>query len=424
MNVHKNESLLSGYRVLDLTDEKGLLCAKLLGDFGADVVKIEPPGGDPARNIGPFYKDIPHPEKSLYWFFTNLNKRGITLDIETPDGREIFKRLVKTADFVIESFEPGYMSSLGLGYDVLERINPGIVMTSITPFGQTGPYSYFKTTDIVGVAMGGMVRIYGDPGLPPNRISAPQFYFLGGIHAAVGSLVAYYHRELTGEGQHVDVSCQQAVVLSLMMTAEFWDMLKINYKGVGPGLGLSGLYFSRQIFPCKDGYVFLMWGGGATTAFVASSKGVTEMANRDGMMLDFKDFPWTEFDMQRVLFDEEAQKTLDRFVEGVTEVFLTKTKQELFEESIEKSIVLVPLNDARDVVNSPQLAARGFWEKVEHPELGEVITYPGFPVKMGDIPYRVQRRAPLIGEHNEDIYQKELGLSKEEMVLLKTYGVV
>jgi len=417
-------TLLGGYRVLDLTDERGLMCGKILGDLGADVIQIEPPGGSPARNIGPFYHDIPHPEKSLYWFWTALHKRGITLNLETADGREIFKRLVKNADFVIESFEPGYMASLGLGYEELERINPRIIMTSITPFGQTGPYAHYKTTDIVGVSLGGMSRIYGDPGMPPNRISAPQFYFLGGIHGALGSVVAHYYRELTGEGQHVDVSCQQAVVLSLMMAAEFWDMVKVNYKGVGPGLGLSGIYFTRQIFPCKDGYVFLLWGGGATTAFVASARGVVEMANRDGMILDFKDFPWVEFDMQRILFDVEAQKTVDRFIEEVSEFFRTKTKQELFEEAIEKSILLIPVSDARDVVESPQLAARGFWETVEHPELGEAITYPGFPIKMGDIPYRVQRRAPLIGEHNEDIYVKELGFSKEKLVLLKTRGVI
>jgi crotonobetainyl-CoA:carnitine CoA-transferase CaiB-like acyl-CoA transferase len=175
----ESTSFLGGYRVLDLTDEKGHLCGRLLGDLGADVIKIEPPEGDAGRNNGPFYKDLPHPEKSINWFFTNLNKRGITLDIETPDGRELFKRLVKTAHFVIESFEPGYMDRLGLGFEELENINPGIVMTSITPFGQRGPYAHYKTTDLVGVSMGGMTRLYGELDRPPNRISAPQFYFLG-----------------------------------------------------------------------------------------------------------------------------------------------------------------------------------------------------------------------------------------------------
>lgn len=231
--VGREDSLLTGCRVLDLADEKGLLCGKLLGELGADVIKIERPGGDRARNIGPFYKDIPHPERSLFWFFTNLYKRGITLSIETPEGRKIFKRLVETADFVVESFEPGYMERIGLGYSDLEKINPRIIMTSITPFGQTGPYAHYNATDIVGVSLGGMVYISGEIDRQPNRISSPQFYFLGGLHGATGSMVAHYHRELTGEGQHVDVSCQQAVVLSLMVVAEIWDMLKYSYRGMG-----------------------------------------------------------------------------------------------------------------------------------------------------------------------------------------------
>ena len=169
-------SLLDGYRVLDLTDEKGHLCGKILGDLGADVIKIEPPGGDPARSNGPFYHDIPESNKSLYWFFTNLNKRGITLNLNRRDGRELFIRLVSTADFVIESYEPGYMKGLGLGYQELEKINPGIIMTSITSFGQTGPYAHYKTTDLVGVSMGGMSRVYGYFDSPPMRFLAPQFW--------------------------------------------------------------------------------------------------------------------------------------------------------------------------------------------------------------------------------------------------------
>ena len=193
MQHSTGEGLLAGCRVLDLADEKGILCGKILGDLGADVIKLEPPGGDPARHNGPFYKDIPHPEKSLFWWYTNLNKRGITLNLETEDGRDLFRRLVRTAHFVIESFEPDYMASLGLSYAELEKINRRVIMTSITPFGQSGPYAHYKATDLVGVAIGGMVRMYGDPGRPPVRISAPQFYFLGGIHGAVGSTMAHYY---------------------------------------------------------------------------------------------------------------------------------------------------------------------------------------------------------------------------------------
>ncbi len=200
--------MLEPYRVLDLTGERGYLCGKLLGDLGADVIKIEKPGGDPGRNLGPFYKDIPDPEKSLYWFAFNANKRGITLNIETAQGQEIFKRLVGTADFVVESFAPGYMDSLGLGYSELSRINPRIIMTSITPFGQSGPYKDYKSSDIVDAAMGGILYPCGDPDRPPVQFAPPQSYYNAGVEAAIGTLMAHTYRQTSGQGQHVDVSIQ------------------------------------------------------------------------------------------------------------------------------------------------------------------------------------------------------------------------
>ncbi len=416
-------SLLEGCRVLDLADEKGLFCGKLLGELGADVIKVEPPAGDTARNIGPFYKDTPHPDKSLFWFFTNMYKKGITLNLETSDGKEIFKKLVETADFVTESFEPGYMESLGLGYSALEKINPRIIMTSITPFGQTGPYAHYKTTDIVGVSMGGMVYISGELDRPPNRISSPQFYLMGGLHGAAGSMVAHYHRELTGEGQHVDVSCQQAVALSLMVVAEIYDMLKFSYRGMGPNYagarpGAPPL-FSRVIYPCRDGHVFCLITGASQAGMVASSKALAEMANRDGLASELKDYPWQTIDAATI-----SQEELDSIIEPIRAFIETKTKHELFDEALERGILLAPITTMKDVVESPQLAARDFWQAVEHPELGETITYPGYPIKISEFTHRVQRRAPLIGEHNEEIYEGEMGFSKDQVALLKNHGVI
>ena len=228
MVQHNTKGMLSPYRVLDLTDEKGLLCGKLLGDLGADVIKIERPGGDPARSIGPFYHDEPDPEKSLFWFAFNTSKRGITLDIETADGQEIFKRLVKSADFVIESFPPGYMDKLGLGYSALEKINPGIIMVSITPFGQTGPYKDYKAPDIVAWAMGGQMYPCGDADRPPVRISHhSQAYLHAAAEAAVGAMMALYYREMTGEGQQVDVSIQESVAQLTYGLHASWDMMKV-----------------------------------------------------------------------------------------------------------------------------------------------------------------------------------------------------
>ena len=196
------EGMLSPYRVLDLTDEKGLMCGRVMGDLGADVIKIERPGGDAARNLGPFYHDELDPEKSLSWFAFNANKRGITLDIETADGKETFKKLVKTADVVVESFPPGYMENIGLGYSALDKIKPGLILISITPFGQTGPYRDYKISDIVAWAMGGYMLTVGDYDRPPLRISHyAQTFLHAGIQAAQGALMAIYNREMTGEGQ-------------------------------------------------------------------------------------------------------------------------------------------------------------------------------------------------------------------------------
>jgi len=408
-----NFSLLKGFRVLDATNEVGPLCGKVLGDLGADVIKIESPGGDPARDRGPFYKDMKDPEKSLSWWYANLNKRGVTIDLETKDGRERFCRLAKNADFVMESFEPGYMAGLGLGYDALRRIKPDIVMTSITPFGQTGPYAHYKATDITLVGMGGMAQLYGDSDRPPVRISEPQAYSLGGIHGAVGSVIAHYHRRRTGKGQHVDVSCQQAVVRALMIAAEYWDILKINYKRQGPGSVSArpeplGILVSKRIFPCKDGYVYAMIVGGAQAGFVASSKAITRAANQEGYALELKDYDWTQLDSSKA-----SQEEYNRMEDALGEFFLSKTKEALFEEALKHAILIVPINDVTDIMNSSQLEERKFFVDVKHPELGESITYPGFPVKITGSAYRPQRRAPLIGEHNEDVFLEDEHLGED-----------
>ena len=211
---HTIENMLSPYRILDLTNEQGYMCGKLLGGLGADVIKIEKPGGDSGRNIGPFFHDIPDPEKSLYWFAFNTDKRGITLDIETTDGQEILKRLIRNADIVIESFPPGYMDKLGLGYSVLSRINRRIIMTSITGFGQTGPHKDYKAPDIVVWALSGNAYLFGDPDRAPLRPTFPNFSYIvaGVLQATIGTLIALYHREIIGEGQHVDASAQLSLI--------------------------------------------------------------------------------------------------------------------------------------------------------------------------------------------------------------------
>ncbi len=202
------DALLSKYRVLDLCDERGALCGKILGDMGADVVKIEKPGGDRCRDIGPFYGNTPHRERSLFWFAFNNNKRGVTLNLETSAGKRIFGELVKRSDVVLESFEPGYLDKIGLGYEALRTINPKIVLTSITPFGQSGPYAGYKGTDMVVWALGGLMNLCGDADRPPLQVSLPQSFIAASTYAAEGTMIALYERGNSGLGQHVDLSAQ------------------------------------------------------------------------------------------------------------------------------------------------------------------------------------------------------------------------
>ena len=239
--------MLRGFRVLDLTDEKGFLCGKILADLGADVIKVEKPGGDPSRRMGPFWHDMASPEKSLYWFAYNSNKRGITLNIETVDGRAIFQKLVKTSDFVIESFSPGQMEKLGLGYSALNNIRNGIILTSISPYGQQGPYRDYKSSDMVLMGMAGMLYLTGDADRPPVNISIPQAYLLAGADAAVGTMIAYYHRKMAGEGQHVDISIQQSMAWFLAAAIPHWELNEIILERVGTfEAGLVEILFSGK----------------------------------------------------------------------------------------------------------------------------------------------------------------------------------
>ena len=408
---------LLDYRVLDLSDMRGFLCGKLLGDLGADVIKVEKPGGDPSRRIGPFYKNIPHPEKSLSWFAYNSNKRGITLNIETEDGRRLFRQLVERADVVIETFTPGYMKSIGLGYNELS--NSKLIMTSITPFGQDGPQSHYKDGDGVTWSMGGMTYVSGDPDRPPVRVSFPQSYSHAGAAAALGTMLALFHRDTTGEGQYVDVSIQECVTQALMNVLPFWDIDKVNLKRAGQfRTGLSSTANQRLIWECKDGAVNYPLYGGMTGA--RSNRGLTEWMNDKGMGSEYMNsIEWEKFDMGQATQDE-----FNIFEKDMAGFFKAHTMEELYNESIKRRVMLYPVYSIREIVKSPQLEAREFWEKVEHPELGDKVTYPGAFAKFSDFYIRIRRRAPLIGEHNEEIYCGELGLSKEDLILLKQANVI
>ncbi|MFC1981607.1 CaiB/BaiF CoA transferase family protein, partial [Chloroflexota bacterium] len=335
------DAMLSGYRVLDLADEKGYYCGKLLGDLGADVIKVERPGGDASRNIGPFFQDIPHPEKSLSWAANNTSKRGITLDIETRDGQEFFKRLAERADFIIESFAPGRMDELGLGYDSIKGINPGLIMTSISPFGQSGPYRDYKTTDLVSMAMGGFMFITGDHDRPPIRITIPQAGMLASTHAACGTLVAHCHRRTNGAGQHVDVSTHEAVARVLFMEPMFWDFERYLIGRYGAKVH-RGKIFQTEVWPCKSGQV--MWRL-LTGVFGRRMQGLVDWMDEEGMADALKDVEdWESLD-----FSSITQEKIEAWEEAIGEFFMRHSMTELHEEAQKRFVFLAPCYTPREI---------------------------------------------------------------------------
>ena len=416
----RNAGLLSPYRVLDLTDELGFLCGKILGDLGADVIKIERPGGDPARSLGPFYGNQPDPEKSLYWFGFNNNKRGITLNLESGKGREIFRRLAAKADFVIETFTPGILDGLNLGYAELSRINPRLVLTSITPFGQTGPYSKFKASDIEIMALSGCMSLTGDPDQPPLRVSFPQSYGWTGSYGAMGALTAHYYREETGEGQQVDVSAQACLLWAFSHAHTFWDLNRHLEKRAGSfmtGRSITGAKM-RVFWPCKDGYLnFIIYGGEAGRR---TNQALVEWMDSKGMAPEFlKQKDWKTFDIAQV-----TQEEIDRMEEPIGHFFAGITKAEFFKEVVKREMLGYPVASVKEIFEDPQHRSRNFWQKIEHPELKTAIDYPGAFAKFSEGACQVWRRAPLIGEHNEEIYRRELGLSTAEITELSEQGVI
>ena len=405
--------------MLDLSDERGLLCGKILGDLGADVVQVEPPGGSSARQVGPFYGNDPSPTKSLYWWAYSANKRGITLDLDRSDGRALLERLVSGADFLVESFDPGYLESVGLGYSHLSAINPRLVMVSITAFGQDGPYSGYQASDITGMALGGFMHLTGDPDRAPLRPSFPHFYLHGSAAAAAAAMLAHTHRALTGEGQYVDVSCQQAVARTLAHAPQIWDIEGAILQRMGVYRQTSGDNRVRINWPCADGYVnYMLQGGGVAP----STRNLFQWMEEDGIdVTELQAFEWETMGYGRI-----TPEVMDTVVGPMAEFFLRHTREELTRGSVERRILLFPVATPSDLRQHPQLEARGYFTSMEHPELGTAVDYPGAFIKSGDgeALAKLRRRPPLVGEHNLEVLGGELGLSPVELDSLRRAGVI
>jgi len=411
------ESLMSGFRALDLTDEKGLICGKILAALGVDTIKIEPPGGEPSRYIPPFINDKVDPEKSLYWLAANTDKRSITLNLETRAGVDLFRKLVRSADFVLESFPVDHMANLGLSYQELSQINPRIILTSITPFGQVGPYSNYKGCELIASAMGGVLENTGDPDRPPVKEALDSCYFHANVAAALGTLTAHYYREMSGVGQQVDISVQEVAASRRTIGLIGWEFDKLLLKRSGP-LNQFGRQSFRWIWACKDGYVYWQLFGGLHGA--SANEALSRWLDEDGIENPLREIKnWREFDMSTMTRDrsEAWEKAISRF-------FLHHTKKEIAEEGLRRGIHSCVANNSSDLERLPQLKARDYWTSLPHGESSLNLLYPRYFFLSNVTENFIKRLAPFIGKDNNVIYGTELGLSDAEMTALKELNVI
>jgi crotonobetainyl-CoA:carnitine CoA-transferase CaiB-like acyl-CoA transferase len=408
----ENIGPLAPYRVLDLTDESGFSCGKILADLGADVIKIEPPRGDAARWLGPFPNDVPDPEKSLYFISYNAGKRGITLDIRTARGRDLLKRLASQADFIIETFPPGTLDRT--------EFEPRLVVVSITPFGQTGPYSNYKGSDLVLMAMSGLMSLIGEPGRMPLRVSLPQSPMWAGMYAAAGALMAHYHRQLTNVGQHVDVSIQSSLLWALANAPAFWATNRAAPARGGSritGRSMTGARM-RAIYQCNDGYInFIIYGGKAGRR---SNQALVQWLAEHGLATDSllrKD--WAHFSIET-----STQEELDEIEGPTSKLFMRYTKAEFLEQAFKREMIGYPVANARDILDDPHLKDREFWRDLDKSILGTPVRFPGIFARFSQTgPTRFQP-SPRLGEHNTEIYEGELGLTPTEIVRLREENII
>ncbi|MFC1820639.1 CaiB/BaiF CoA transferase family protein [Thermodesulfobacteriota bacterium] len=411
------ESLLNGLRALDLTDEKGFACGKILAALGVETIKVENPGGDPSRNIPPFLQDEKNPEKSLYWWAYNTDKRSITLNLDTNEGKSLFRKLVKGADFVIESFTPGHMDSLGLGYKDLKDINPGIIMTSITPFGQKGPYAHYKGSELIVSAMSGVMETNGDPDRAPVREGPDSVFFESNAAAVLGTIMAYNYRVISGQGQHVDVSQQEVAAKRGMVNISVWEADRRLMKRNGP-IRTFGSRSSKWIWPCKDGYVFWSFMGGKSGA--PANSALSKWLDEEGINSPFEQTTkWEELDMAAV-----SLETLAAHEAAITEFFSRYTKKEITEEGVRRGINASAVNNAADILIYHQLQARNYWAEIDSTGSGRKLNYPKYFFLSNLTENYVRGRAPQIGEDNDEIYVNQLGMSPADIAAYKEAGVI
>ena len=393
---------LQGVKVVDLTHHiDGPYATKLLADFGAEVLKVERPEGDPARRLPPFFHDEPHPEKSLPFLYLNTNKQSITLNIKTEAGRGILLNLLADADVVVENFAPRVMPSLGLDYDALHEHNPRLVVASVSNFGQTGPWRDYRAPEIVAYALGGLMYIFGAYDREPLKHALHQAQFKAGTNLASATLMAVYHQRLTGEGQRVDVSIQESIASALRDVTNNY-----TYTGAVRRRQPNHTGDLTRLRAVSDGYVLPNPGLGASVNWQ--------------VLVDFLEAP--ELDDPR--FDNPSVRLENAEALGdiLDQIFATKQKQDIFYSAHEKRFIYGVIDSPEETVDNPQIQARGYYVPLTHPEMGE-ITFPGAPFLLSDSPWQAETAAPSLGEHNADVLGR-LGYDAQGLAYLRASEVI
>ena len=409
-NTTPDRSLLGGCRVLDLADLSGAVCARILADLGADVVKVEPPGGEADRLQPPFVDDVENSERSIPWLAANVNKRGVTCDLGSPEGRSLVAKLAATARIVVESFPPGRLGELGL-----DEILHHTIVVSITPYGQDGPLARVPGSDLEITAASGSLWLAGEEGRAPVRTTQPQSPYWSGMYGALGALVALQ----APVAQRVDVSAQAAMTTVHPPAAVWWDIAHQDHGRTGPfllGRSNVGSRF-RNLWACADGFVsFAIQGGpiGRHTGRMLAAW----MAERGSVPPIIAAIEWDRFDNTTL-----SQAEVDELEAAIAPFLGSLTKAEFFDGVVTRKMLGYPVSDASDSLADPQLRARDFWHSLSPAEGLPPLPFPGgFALFDGERP-EVRRRAPRVGEHNAEIYG-EAGIGGDELARLRTAGIV
>ncbi len=393
--------LLQKFVVLDLANLQGQFCGRVLTDLGMEVIKVEPPEGNSVRRLPPFRQGVPHPEGSLRFAYLNAGKKSITLNLETVDGKRLFRELIVRSDVVLESFAPGHLTAMDLGYATLSSWNPKIIMASITGFGQTGPHSGYQCAELIGEAMGGLLYIAGQPDGVPCKPPETQAFYMASLYAAIGVLTALFYRHRTGRGQYIDVSIQESLA-----NMEHLIALYANHGRIQKRLGSQSPNAAPgNIYPTKDGYVYLFVSGGHDW------KALLGLIRQ--CPAEFEKEQW-----ESVTFRQERAHIIDPVISAWTSKFL---RAELVNLLQSHELSCLPVNDLQDVLEDEQLKDRGYFTPLDDGH--SFSKWPGSPFCLNQERVKV-RSVPRLGQHNVEIYCGSLGLSSEDMIVYRAANVI